>query len=106
MAELLCIGQIWKNNNYSNYKIKILSVSNYTIKLERVETCKDEDGLTIHPLAGEWLNMKKEILQQHYTLCKLEVKVFYGDTCIKCKRWYPYAIKQSDFSCWGCENGY
>lgn len=35
-----------------------------------------------------------------------EPKEEHGDNCIKCKKFYPHAIKSAGFTCWACKNGY
>jgi len=94
------VGQVWKHDVIPNYKIKILVVNDRHVEVKCVQS--QMDGMSV----GDKHVVDEDILFRYYTLCDSRFKLIYGDTCTKCKRNYPHAVRQTDFVCWGCKNGF
>jgi hypothetical protein len=92
-------GQVWKHDYLPNYKIKILVANDRHLEVECVESGIDAET------PGDKHVVEEDVLHKFYTLCESSFKSLYGDTCTKCKRDYPHAVKQANFVCWGCKNG-
>ena len=92
-------GQVWKHDTLRNYKIKILAANDRHLEVECIES--QIDGIKV----GDKSVLEEDVLYKYYTKCNSSIKQLHGESCIKCKRYYPHAPKQTNFVCWGCKNG-